>query len=225
MRGSVSDHDRRGRSTLVPWLAPLVLLAVFALMARVVYIHQGFAFDAPVLTWFHLHISAGRTALARTLSVIGEPKTLGAVTALLIAALFALRQPRLGVLFALEVGGAAALDLASKAFFARPRPALYAHLVHESNSSFPSGHAMGGMAFFLALHLLLWRTLPHRWRWLGVLGLVLALAIGTARPYLQVHYPSDILAGWAFGSAWVLAVHLLATRLQARPRRPGGPAV
>ena len=130
-------------------------------------------------------------------------------------ALFVLRRWRLGAVFALEVGGAAAFDLVSKAFFARPRPTVYAHLVQESNFSFPSGHAMGGIAFFLALHLLLWRTLPRRWRWIGVLGLVLALAIGISRPYLQVHYPSDIVAGWAFGSAWVLGVHLLTTRQRA----------
>ncbi len=214
MRGSVSD-DRRGWATLVLWLLLLALLVVFIVMAHDVYDHQGFAFDVPILTWFHLQTSAGRTALARTLSVIGEPRSLGSITALLIVALFVLRRWRLGAVFALEVGGAAAFDLVSKAFFARPRPTVYAHLVQESNFSFPSGHAMGGIAFFLALHLLLWRTLPRRWRWIGVLGLVLALAIGISRPYLQVHYPSDIVAGWALGSAWVLGVHLLTTRQRA----------
>ena len=217
---SSAPDDRPGGAALLPWLVPLALLAVFVVMAVGVYDHRGFAFDVPILTWFHLHVTAGRTALARTLSLVGEPKSLGSVTALLILALFVARRWRLGVLFALEVGGAAALDLASKAFFARPRPTVFAHLVHETNYSFPSGHAMGGMAFFLALHLLLWRTLPRRWRWVGLLGLVLALVIGASRPYLQVHYPSDILAGWAFGAAWVLAVHLGAGR---RPR--GGRAV
>lgn len=215
-----ASNDRRGRPTLVQWLLPLTLLVIFAAMAYAVYDHQGFPFDMPVLTWLHLHTTAGRTALARTLSLIGEPKSLGGVTALLIVTLFVLRRWRQGVLFALEVGGAAALDLVSKAFFARPRPTAYAHLVQESNFSFPSGHAMGGIAFFLALHLLLWRTLPRRWRWVGLPGLALALLIGASRPYLQVHYPSDILAGWAFGSAWVLGIRLLAAR-----RRPGGRAV
>lgn len=215
-----APDDPSGRPGLVPWLVPVALFAVFAVMAVGVYDHRGLAFDVPVLTWLHLHATAGRTALARTLSLVGEPKSLGSVTALLILATFAARRWRLGVVFALEVGGAAALDLASKAFFARPRPTVYAHLVHETNFSFPSGHAMGGMAFFLALHLLLWRTLPRRWRWVGLLGLVLAVLIGASRPYLQVHYPSDILAGWAFGAAWVLAVHLWAGR-----RRTGERAV
>lgn len=217
MPASAPD-DRPPAATLVPWLLPLALLAVFAVMAVGVYDHRGLAFDMPVLTWFHLHVTAGRTALARTLSLVGEPKSLGSVTALLILAMFAARRWRLGALFALEVGGAAALDLASKVFFARPRPTVYTHLVHETNFSFPSGHAMGGMAFFLALHLLLWRTLPRRWRWLGVVGLALAVLIGVSRPYLQVHYPSDIVAGWAFGSAWVLAVDLWASRPQRRGR-------
>ncbi|MEJ2357057.1 MAG: phosphatase PAP2 family protein [Deinococcales bacterium] len=209
--------DRRGWATLSLWLLLAALLAAFGLMAHDVYDHQGFTFDGPLLTWFHHHVSPARTAVARTLSRIGEPKSLGSVTALLIIALVVVRRWRDAVVFALEVGGAAALDLVSKGIFARPRPTLYAHLVHETNFSFPSGHAMGGMAFFLALHLLLWRSLPRRWCWVGVLGLLLAVAIGVSRPYLQVHYPSDILAGWAFGTGWVLGVHLLTSRRRKRP--------
>ena len=212
--------DRRGWATLALWLLLAVLLAAFGLMAHDVYDHRGFSFDAPILTWFHHHVTPARTAVALVLSRIGEPKPVAGVTALLVVALVVVRRWHDAVVVAIEVGGAAALDLVSKGFFARPRPTLYPHLVPESNFSFPSGHAMGDIAFYLALHLLLWRTLPQRWRWIGVLGLALAVAIGLSRPYLQVHYPSDILAGWAFGIAWVLGVHLLTTR-RRRPRAQG----
>ncbi len=216
-RDSTSDA-RRGWATLLLWLLLALLLAAFGLMAHGVYDHQGFSFDGPILTWFHQHVTPARTAVARALSRIGEPKPVAGVTALLVVALFVLRRWRDGVVIAIEVGGAAALDLVSKGIFARPRPTLFPHLVPESNFSFPSGHAMGDMAFYLALYLLLWRTLPRRWRWIGVLGLLLAVAIGVSRPYLQVHYPSDVLAGWAFGAGWVLGVHLLTSH--RRKRRP-----
>lgn len=212
--------ERRGWETLVLWLLALLLLAAFGVIAADVYNHVRISFDAPVLGWFHTHATPARTAVALTLSRIGEPKSLGSVTLLILIVLALLRRFRLAFLFAVEVGGAAVLDLASKSFFARPRPTLYPHLLHETGFSFPSGHAMGGMAFFLALHLLLWRTLPRGWRWIGVLGLLLAIAIGVSRPYLQVHYPTDILAGWAFGTGWVLGVHLvLARRSAAREAR------
>lgn len=204
------------------WLLTALLLAAFAALAYGVYRHHVFAFDTAVLSFCHRHVTPARTDVARALSVIGEPTSLGPATALIVLLLAAVRRWLWAALFALQVGGAAALDLATKALVGRPRPALYPHLVHETNFSFPSGHAMGGLAFFLALHLLLWRTLPTRWRWLGLLGLLLAAAIGASRPYLQVHYPTDVLAGWAFGAGWTLALQLLLHRPgQARPGHRG----
>jgi membrane-associated phospholipid phosphatase len=202
------------------WLLVALLLAVFAALAYGVYRHHVFGFDAAVLRFCHRHVTPARTDVARALSFIGEPTSLGPATLLIVLLLAALRRWLWALLFALQVGGAAALDLATKALVQRPRPALYPHLVHETNFSFPSGHAMGGLAFFLALHLLLWRTLPRRWRWLGLLGLALAAVIGASRPYLQVHYPTDVLAGWAFGAGWTLALQLLLWRPgQARAAR------
>lgn len=209
--------DRRGWATLALWLLLAVLLAAFVALAQDVYEHEGFAFDAPLLSWLHALARPGVTSVARTLSAIGEPPVVGAAAALVVAALAAARRWRRALAFALEVGGAAALTLVGKAFFARPRPALYPHLVPETNYSFPSGHAMGDLAFFLALHILAWHSLRGRWRWIGVAGVLVALAIGASRPYLQVHYPSDILAGWSFGAAWVLGVHLLVGRARTRP--------
>lgn len=204
------------------WLLTTLLLAVFVALAYGVYRHHVFGFDADVLSFCHRHVTPARTDVARALSLIGEPTSLGPATVVIVLLLAAVRRWLWAALFALQVGGAAALDLATKALVGRPRPTLYPHLVHETNFSFPSGHAMSGLAFFLALHLLLWRTLPRRWRWLGLLGLVLAAVIGASRPYLQVHYPSDVLAGWAFGAGWTLALQLLVWRPgRARAGRRG----
>jgi len=202
--------------TVLLWLALLGMLAVFVALAEDVYAREGFPLDAAVLRALHAHASPALTTVARALARLGSPAVLGAAGVLLTAGL-ALRLRREALVFALGAGGAAALNLASKLAFARPRPELFPHLVREASYSFPSGHAMVGLAFFLALHLLGWRTLPGARRWLGLAGLALALAIGAARPYLQVHYPSDVVAGWAFGAAWVLGVNLL---LMPRPWRP-----
>ena len=37
------------------------------------------------------------------------------------------------------------------------------------------------------------------------LGVLYALGVGLARTYVGLHYPSDILAGWALSLAWVMA--------------------
>ncbi len=68
---------------------------------------------------------------------------------------------------------------------------------------------MGSAAYFLALYLLAQQRSP---RWLAaVTGVLFTLAIGS-RLVLQVHYPSDVLAGWALSAAWVLGVNLVYAR-------------
>ena len=54
----------------------------------------------------------------------------------------------------------------------------------------------------------------------AVLSGLFVVGVGLSRIYLGVHYPSDILAGWAAASAWVMAVYLLAFRGELRPWHP-----
>jgi undecaprenyl-diphosphatase len=54
-------------------------------------------------------------------------------------------------------------------------------------------------------------TPPHRRKW-WALAPLFALAVGWARMYLGVHFPSDVLAGWSSGAGWVLLVQLWTTR-------------
>jgi len=108
------------------------------------------------------------------------------------------------LLVAAGVGGAALLNVISKASFARERPDLWGQLISESTFSFPSGHAMGSSALAFTIIALLWKT---RWRVLAlVLGVLYLVMIGFSRLYLGVHYPTDVLAGWTLSLAWVATV-------------------
>ncbi|MGH2771437.1 MAG: phosphatase PAP2 family protein [Actinomycetota bacterium] len=79
--------------------------------------------------------------------------------------------------------------------------------VFESAHSFPSGHAVGSMAFAVALFILAW---PTRWRLpIVILGGLFVLAVGISRVYMGFHYPSDVLAGWAVSVPWVVGLWLL----------------
>jgi membrane-associated phospholipid phosphatase len=104
-----------------------------------------------------------------------------------------------------------ALSEAQKYWIARVRPELEPHLVLVKTSSFPSGHATSSMIFYLTLALAL--TSERRWRGLAVAGaILLSLLIGTSRVMLGVHWPSDVVGGWAFGMLWVLLTLRLAER-------------
>lgn len=86
----------------------------------------------------------------------------------------------------------------------RPRPAFDAHPVIVFSQSFPSGHAANSMITYLALALF---VAPERWRRAAVASaLALALVIGSTRPMLGVHWPSDVLGGWLYGILVVAAV-------------------
>jgi len=114
---------------------------------------------------------------------------------------------------AVSLIGSSVIDGLLKSWIARPRPELVPHLVQVTNASFPSGHAMISSAVYLTLALMLAEGMS-RDGWRGRAGRVavvaffslLAVLIGMSRVYLGVHWPSDVLAGWCFGTAWALLV-------------------
>jgi undecaprenyl-diphosphatase len=105
----------------------------------------------------------------------------------------------------LAVIGGTIVTFALKDVFDRPRPQLVPHiLVEVSSYSFPSGHAMGSAIVYLTLGAMLTESAP-KWRLKAyVMGVAvfLTLLIGSTRVFLGVHYPTDVLAGWALGFAW-----------------------
>ena len=199
-------------SLLLYWGVLLGALWVFGELAGEVYEKEGFFFDAPILAWFAHHQVSWAVKASQILYLWGSPQALGVTTAVLMLILWlGLRNPRASLFLALSLGGAMLLNVLFKLFFARARPALSEQLTPAPGYSFPSGHAMGSMAFFLALYLLVAQLAP-RWRTLaGVLTALFTLCIGVSRLVLQVHYPSDVLAGWALSAAWVLGVNLIYT--------------
>ena len=95
----------------------------------------------------------------------------------------------------------------------RPRPSTA--LVYGISTSFPSGHALGVMVGMLSLLTVLWPMVSRRLR-IPVIAVAVALVflVGFARVILNVHHPSDIVAGWALGFLY----YLLCVRLV--PPRP-----
>lgn len=114
------------------------------------------------------------------------------------------------------VGSGTVLSETLKLGFARPRPDLVAHLADVQSASFPSGHAMISAIAYLTLGVLLTRVHERRRTKFLVMtyAVTLTLLIGLSRIYLGVHWPTDVLAGWALGAAWSALWWLLAWQLQ-----------
>ena len=180
----------------------------FAELTDEVYEKAGFFFDEPVLAWFYGLISPARTQLALFLSAVGGLEVMVAA-AVSLSVLLWFRSHREAVFFAASTGGAAVIMGLTKVILARPRPELFPDVDYwqTASPSFPSGHATGSAAFALTLFFVVRRLAP-RWQILaGGLGALFCLAVSASRLYLQVHYPSDILAGLALGLGWVLGVN------------------
>lgn len=95
------------------------------------------------------------------------------------------------------------LSLGLKAVLGRARPELWPHLVDVNSASFPSGHALSAATFFPLLAHSLAGARPTARAALWAAALAIALWVGVGRLYLGVHWPSDVLAGWALGAAQV----------------------
>jgi len=148
---------------------------------------------------------------ARIFTFFGEPTVLIGAGFMVAAWLWWRGHRRLPVALLLIVLIGRGLSEVQKYWIARVRPDLQPHLVVVQTSSFPSGHATSSMIFYLTLALALTRDL--RWHREAAIGAVLlSLLIGTSRVMLGVHWPSDVVGGWAFGLLWVLLTLRLAER-------------
>jgi len=124
-----------------------------------------------------------------------------------VAGYLLLRSDRSSAILVLvSVFGGLALNDFLKMIFDRARPALALPFMRVFSSSFPSGHAALSCAAYLSMAALVVRasrTTAMRVYAMAV-AIFLVLLVGISRVYLGVHYPSDVLAGWCVGSAWVL---------------------
>ena len=116
------------------------------------------------------------------------------------------------------IGGGLLLSTLLKDIIDRPRPNVVPRLSYVATTSFPSGHSMLSAIVYLTLGTFLARLVqPLRLKlYFLFVAMMLSVLVGLSRVYLGVHYPTDVLAGWAAGLAWAVLCWLLARYLQHR---------
>ncbi|MGD0201649.1 MAG: phosphatase PAP2 family protein [Bryobacteraceae bacterium] len=214
-------EQRAGRLLWTGIVAAPLAVALFAWLAGRVAAGAPIWFDAGIRDFVHRHATPALTSLMRFVTALGEQGPLVSLSALAVAALLAARWRRAAGSFVVTMVGAFLLDTALKLLFHRPRPAAFFATPEPASYSFPSGHALFSICLWGALAAVVTarvRSLAACIAIWAVAGAAMCL-LGLSRIYLGVHYPSDVLAGYAAAVVWVTVVASVDRLLQRRARR------
>lgn len=188
-------------------LIGLIFLAVFCIICLGVVqkAHWIEAFDLFWIDAIQSHISSGTTSFIQIATELGNIRLVIVVTILIAIFLFVKKRFADGLWFGGTIlfCGVVATALLKSAFN-RDRPEFH-QLVVETSKSFPSGHATGTTVFYGMIALALFLMLRTVWKRvvIGIVAVCFILFILATRIYLGVHFPTDVLAGFCFGSASV----------------------
>jgi undecaprenyl-diphosphatase len=154
--------------------------------------------------------------IMRDFTAFGGNAVLAVVSVAVIGFLLLTGKRQAAAMIAVSLITGTLLSHALKWGFDRPRPDLVPHGAAVYTQSFPSGHAMLSAIVYLTLGALLARvqTDLRAKIYLLMVAVLLTVTIGASRVYLGVHWPTDVLAGWAVGAAWALLCWLVLLWLQ-----------
>jgi undecaprenyl-diphosphatase len=188
------------------WGIFTVCVIMFAVTSFLVLKGWTMLLDTPIQAWIFSLRSDGLTEFAKAVTFGGDTKVVAAICVILIVLP---KRLEIGLPIALITGIGAAVQQVLKAEFERPRPDMINWLVEEDGFSFPSGHTNASLILYLAIAMIFGRWLIlHGHRLAAVLLRIVlpifAILVALSRPYLGVHYPSDVFGGWMLGGALLI---------------------
>jgi undecaprenyl-diphosphatase len=177
-------------------------------------------YDMLVMDAVHRIDNPTTTQVVHAWTQLGSHWAIG--TAAGITALMMLKQGRKHDAWtvAVSTGGAMAINTILKNIFRRQRPQELARRIALPKShSFPSGHSLLSAATYpIVVHHLVERdSLPVQALAHSVAGIAI-LGVGFSRVYFGVHFPSDVLGGFAAGFAWLGLTSLSHTAVEANEK-------
>jgi undecaprenyl-diphosphatase len=195
-----------GRPLLFGLLFVTLALGVFFGLARDVVDKNTIGFDQTILTSLARAASTGMTRFMLFASASATALFIGPI--LLLLAVLWWRDYRYDwIALTVSVAGASVINQFVKQIFERSRPTLFPHLQQAAGYSFPSGHSQAALAFYAVLAYLVARRVEPKWRIpVYIVAGLWIIIVGLSRNYLEVHYPSDVLAAFAITLPWALAV-------------------
>lgn len=197
-----------------------VSLLIFCTIAYFVVTGNAAGFDDPIRNFIYGLRNSGLNTLMEGITYLGNWQSIVIVSLLLLA------SDKTRMTYGIPAASIALtetiLNKGLKQIFERARPDDVLPLIDQGGYAFPSGHAAASMAFYGILLFLIQTRLEDKKkanRLSAVLVLLITL-IGPSRIYLGVHYPTDVLAGWAEGIFVATAVYMLFTKYLFKEKEP-----
>ncbi len=166
-------------------------------------------FDNSITHFIHSFSSQATQVIMTTLSFLGSEFLIIATIIVMILLILRNHKNEALVFWTLVFFGTV-LNHLLKNIFQRLRPNEVS-LLEISSYSFPSGHSMVSFVFYMSLAYIIFRNTRNKK--IGIILLfvfsLLVFGIGISRVYLGKHYPSDCIAGFAAGLAWLCLILLI----------------
>ena len=192
---------------LVGFLAAAALLTILGLFTTNSHLFIPH-FDDVIGTRVRSYASPRLTSIFLFVTRLGSTVGLTTIGVVVIGVFLYMRRLKYIGLLLLVMLGQGILQLSFKAIFERPRPQAMFDYVIGDTPSFPSGHALASICFFGLLAYLISINLRSTAAQIGTwfAAVTIVLLVGLTRIYFDVHYPSDVIAGYAAGLVWMSTV-------------------
>lgn len=204
------------------WIALLVVMAgvfVFVQIAEEVQEGDTTRWDTAVfLAIADADVGGELDEVGRDLTALGGFAIVGLAILGVTGFLLIERKFAAAILAVVSTLTGLGISMLLKSGFNRPRPDLVEHGSHVVTASFPSGHSMLSATVYLTLGLLVARFSKKSTAkvFAVAFAVLLTALVGLSRVFLGVHWPTDVLAGWAGGATWAVLCYIIAGELQQR---------
>lgn len=179
----------------------LILTLLFLIMGIMVRgNNEGILFDRFILDLIHENHNETLFSLMKIISFIGSGHFLVPVMTIIVAYAIIKKKYYISKLLIASTLGSYVVNFILKFIFQRTRPLEY-FLVEQGGLSYPSGHSMVTMTFYMTLAYIINRKIKekHKKKWISLLAYLMIILMGISRLYLGVHWPTDVIGGYLIG--------------------------
>ena len=194
-------------------IALITLVIVFVVIAALTVTGHVKAFDNAVSKFIQTHIPNSLDRPFSIITFLGGTKIMPAIVIITALILCLLKKQKASIMILSSSLANLILYNSLKHIFQRPRPTPF-YFIQENGYSFPSGHASSSMAFCGLLIYFACKHIKNKKIKIAVVTILSLwiLTVGVTRIYFNVHYPSDILAGFALGGICVLSTVIISEK-------------